>query len=136
MSENLDRKVDFTFFISNVLRYGVTISAIVIATGIVMIVVGDHPSNFPSSIEQLISVNFGRPTVNLFTLGAGVASLNPVYIIQLGLLILLATPIVRVAASVLLFTVEKDKIYVGLTIFVLVVLLVAIFLVGPFEAAG
>lgn len=136
MSDDTGNKIDFTFFISNVLRYGVTISAIVIAIGIVLILVGDHPANFPSSIEQLISKNYGRPTVNLFALGAGLASLNPIYIVQLGLLILLATPIVRVGLSVALFVAEKDMIYIGLTIFVLVVLLVAIFIVGPFEAAS
>jgi uncharacterized membrane protein len=100
-----------------------------------MIVIGDHPSNFPSSIEQVISQNYGRPTVNVFAFGSGLASLNPINIIELGLLILLATPIVRVASSIVLFTAERDRNYVVLTLFVLVVLLFAIFIVGPFEAA-
>jgi len=136
LSDDSSNKIDFTFFISNVLRYGVTISAVVIAIGVVLILVGDHPANFPSTIEQLVSLNYGRPTANLLALGSGLGSLNPIYIIELGLLILLATPIVRVGMSVVLFAVEKDKIYVGLTLFVLVVLQVAIFIDGPYEAVS
>ena len=135
MSDNLDTRTDFNAIIGNVLRYGVTVSSILIATGLIMILAGNKSSNFPSSLGQLTSSDFGRPTLNLSNLAAGIANLNPMYIIQLGLLILLSTPIVRVTASILLFASEKDKVYVGLTVFVLVVLIFSIFVVGPIEAA-
>lgn len=43
-------------------------------------------------------------------------------IIQLGLLILVATPVVRVAFSAVAFTIERDYLYVCITLFVLAVL--------------
>ena len=136
MSENSDpdSRTDFNAIIGNVLRYGVIISSVLVGAGVIMILAGDKSPSFPSFLNQLISSNYGKPTINFSSLVAGILSLNPIFIIQLGLLILLATPIVRVAASILLFAAEKDMIYVALTVFVLVVLLFSIFIVGPIEA--
>jgi uncharacterized membrane protein len=44
-------------------------------------------------------------------------------IIQFGLLLLIATPVARVASSVIAFAIEGDKIYVMIAIFVLGILL-------------
>jgi uncharacterized membrane protein len=44
-------------------------------------------------------------------------------LIQLGLLFLIATPIARVAFSIAGFAVERDWMYVGFTVIVLVILL-------------
>ena len=44
-------------------------------------------------------------------------------LIQLGLLLLIATPIVRVALSIVGFAIERDYLYVGFTAVVLVILL-------------
>ena len=134
-NDNSDTRIDFNAIIGNVLRYGVIISSALVGTGVILILVSDKSPNFPSVLSQLISSDYGRPTLNFSILVAGVLSLNPIFVIQLGLLILLATPIVRVAASILLFAAEKDMIYVALTVFVLVVLLFSIFIVGPIEAA-
>jgi len=43
--------------------------------------------------------------------------------IQLGLLILIATPIARVAFSIVGFSIERDRMYVAFTLIVLVILL-------------
>ena len=43
--------------------------------------------------------------------------------IQLGLLLLIATPIVRVAFSIVGFSIERDRLYVGFTCIVLAILL-------------
>lgn len=133
--EDLDSKVDFNAIIGNILRYGVTISSVLLVIGAVMIFAGDKSPNFPLVMSQLLKTDYGRPTLNFAKLASEAASLNPVFIVQLGLLILLATPIVRVAASILLFAAERDLTYVALTIFVLVVILFATFVVGPIEAA-
>ena len=50
-------------------------------------------------------------------------SLHGRNIIQLGLLILIATPVARVAFSVVAFALECDRLYVGITLVVLAVLL-------------
>ena len=50
-------------------------------------------------------------------------ALNSLGIIQLGLLVLIATPIVRVILSVVAFVLERDLLYVVVTSIVLGVLL-------------
>jgi uncharacterized membrane protein len=54
---------------------------------------------------------------------AGVRTFHGRNIIQLGLLVLIATPVARVAFSVVAFALERDWLYVGITLLVLVVLL-------------
>jgi len=53
----------------------------------------------------------------------GVLQLDGRAIIQLGLLILIATPVARVAFSAVAFALERDYLYVWVTLFVLAVLL-------------
>ncbi|HXF14759.1 MAG TPA: DUF1634 domain-containing protein [Terriglobales bacterium] len=48
-------------------------------------------------------------------------------IIQLGLLLLIATPIARVMFSAVAFAIEGDRMYVGFTLLVLAVLLYSLF---------
>lgn len=57
---------------------------------------------------------------------AAALALNPLGLIQLGVLVLLATPVVRVAFSLLAFLRERDRTYVGMTAVVLVVLLLSL----------
>lgn len=47
-------------------------------------------------------------------------------IIQLGLLVLIATPIVRVAFSIYAFARQHDKGYIGVTLLVLILLLTSL----------
>lgn len=51
-------------------------------------------------------------------------------IIQLGILLLIATPIARVVFSVFAFWVQRDYLYVGVTIVVLVILLYSLLFGG------
>jgi uncharacterized membrane protein len=60
---------------------------------------------------------------------AGVLDLRPFAIAQLGLLVLLATPVLRVATSVIAFAIEGDRLYALISGLVLAVLLTSIFLV-------
>lgn len=60
---------------------------------------------------------------------AGVMALRPFAIAQLGLLVLLATPVLRVATSVVAFAIEGDRLYALISGVVLTVLLTSIFLV-------
>jgi uncharacterized membrane protein len=54
---------------------------------------------------------------------AGALALRARSIIQLGVLLLVATPIARVAFSILGFTLERDRLYVVITSIVLGILL-------------
>jgi uncharacterized membrane protein len=48
-------------------------------------------------------------------------------LIQLGLLLLIATPIARVAFAVVGFAIERDRLYVAFTLIVLAILLYGLF---------
>ena len=58
----------------------------------------------------------------------GALALERASIIQLGVLLLIATPVARVAFSVLAFAAQRDAIYVTVTLVVLAVLLYSLFL--------
>jgi uncharacterized membrane protein len=92
------------------------------------------PTGFPATLQDALAANFGRPTLNPSSLLAGIGRGSGVSVLQLGMLILIATPITRVAASVLLFLRERDMLYVGITLLVLGMLLLALFVIGPLEA--
>jgi len=129
------QRTDMNVVISDLLKYGVIASTTLVVIGVVL-TFAHPPQSFPSSLQQIVSMNFGKPTLDVAKLFAGVAAGDPSSILQLGLIILLATPVARVAASVILFAAERDRIYVAITLFVLIVLLTSIFIIGPLEAAA
>lgn len=75
----------------------------------------------------------GEPSNLQHPLGvlAQALALRPLGLIQLGVLVLLATPVVRVGFSLLAFAREKDRTYVALTAVVLGVLLLSLLGVLP-----
>lgn len=104
--------------ISNVLRGGVLLSAAIIVIGVVMFYVryallGARDNQFPHSFGAVI---------------AGIAHGDARSVIALGLLVLLVTPLLRVAVSILAFALERDWRYVLITSIVLAVLLISFFL--------
>jgi uncharacterized membrane protein len=105
--------------IGQLLRYGVMLSAAVVLFG-ACIYISRHahepenyrifrgaPSEFRTIPGVIKSIRDGR--------GRGW--------IQLGLLLLIATPIARVAFCIVAFARERDRMYVAFTVIVLVVLL-------------
>lgn len=106
--------------ISNVLRGGVLSSAAIILLGVIIFyaraalsghTLADKP--FPSSLPAVAH---------------GLARGDPLAIIALGLLLLLATPVVRVAVSIVAFALEGDRRYVIITTLVLLILLASFFI--------
>lgn len=110
--------------ISNVLRGGVLLSAGTIAIGVALFYVRYFTSSTPHSAATTFPASLGQ-------VGAGLAHGNPLAIIALGLLILLATPIFRVAVSIVAFALERDRQYVLITVIVLATLLGSFFFLGP-----
>ena len=118
--------------ISGLLRYGVILSAIIIGVGTILMLLGNGGQN----ISQLVVYNAGQLPHGNFdpSLGhmvAGLATLDPQSIVELGVLVLLATPAARVLLSVLLFAAEGDRTYVYITAVVLCLLLFSM-LVTPY----
>ena len=113
----------FRTMVSLVLAVGVAISAALIGTGfLAALAVGWQGSLLGSAPAAMAA------TTDFSNLPARLASLEPLAISQLGLFALLATPVTRVAASVVGFALEGDRLYTAITLAVLAILLASIFL--------
>jgi uncharacterized membrane protein len=118
-SESLVRKAELV--ISYVLRGGVLFSAAITLLGVLLFYLRYGVSGgktggtaaFPHSLDAV---------------GAGLAHGDPQAVIVLGLLVLLATPVIRVAVSIIAFGVERDWRYVIITSLVLLILLISFIL--------
>jgi len=104
--------------IGALLRLGVILSAVVVALGGAVYLVrnGMGPPSY--------GVFRGEPS-NLRNVGGimrQVRAWRGRGIIQFGLLLLIATPVARVAFSVVAFALERDRLYVVITLIVLAVL--------------
>jgi uncharacterized membrane protein len=112
-----DRKIEET--VGNLLRAGVLLSAVVVLTGGVIYLFrhGFSPADY--------SVFRGEPPdyKSLPGIFRGAMAVRGRAIIQLGLVLLILTPVARVAFSIIGFMEEEDHMYTSFTIFVLVILL-------------
>jgi uncharacterized membrane protein len=122
---------DFKSAISFVLRYGVIASFVVVALGSTLLFLEGQTGYYPlGSAEQLFDSQ-NRFLIGLAPLVQGVASAKPYAVIDLGLGVLLATPVARVVISVFLFMEEKRYAFVAITATVLAILLLSMFVVAP-----
>jgi uncharacterized membrane protein len=112
-----DRQVDN--IIGALLRYGVMLSASVVAAGGTwyLIQYGSTPPGY--------QVFRGEPEYlrHLRGIVSGIPGFHCRRMIQLGLVLLIATPVARVAFSVVAFLLQRDRTYVAITLIVLAVLL-------------
>jgi len=114
--------------ISNILRGGVILSLLLIVSGTTLSFV--HHSDYlsrPSDTKRLISSKTEFPHTLKETL-AGVRQDRGQAVIVVGLLALIATPVIRVGVSIVAFVIEKDAIFVALTTLVFALLLLSFFL--------
>jgi uncharacterized membrane protein YfcA/uncharacterized membrane protein len=110
-----------------VLQGGVVLSAAIILIGILLEAL--QPNKFASQKLQTFPQTFSQ-------VWAGLLVLRPQAVITLGLLLLIATPVLRVAVSIYVFLVERDWRFVVITLLVLLILLFSIFYVGGVVVAG
>jgi uncharacterized membrane protein len=116
-----DRKVED--LVGNLLRAGVLVSALVVLVGAVVYLArhGGDPADY--------RVFHGEP--NQLRTIPGVLreafSFQGRGIIQLGLLLLIATPVARVALSIVGFAAERDRMYVSFALIVLAILFYSLF---------
>src|SRR5690348_16981468 len=107
-----------------VLRSGVIFSGAIIAIGTALFLANHSLDDTPAYLAYNPGlIPHGNFPASLTSIGSGLASLDPSSIIQLGFLVLLVTPVTRVALSLLLFAAEKDRKFVYLTGAVLAILL-------------
>jgi uncharacterized membrane protein len=126
--------------LSKTLLYGVILSTTIIIIGLVYMAAtystGYQCDFTTASLSCLLNYNaavipHGDYPNSLAAIVSGLVALKPFAIIELGVVVLLATPVFRVGASLLLFAIEKDRAFVLITLFVLLVLLFSFFVV-PF----
>jgi len=113
----------FDEIIGGLLRYGVTLAAgVVLAGGIWYLM--QHGTAAPAYHIFRAEPEYLR---HLRGIVSGIPGFHARRVIQLGLLLLIATPVARVAFSVWAFFQLRDRTYVAITLFVLVVLLFSLF---------
>ena len=116
---------DVELFIGKLLRYGVLLSCAITLFGGVIYLYQHHGSvpdysaipsgqSFPGVADYLRELNTILPRA---------LTLDGAAIIQLGVIVLIATPVLRVAFSSIAFLIEKDYMYVVITLIVLVIIL-------------
>jgi uncharacterized membrane protein len=113
-----------------VLIVGVTVSSFTIAFGAALLLYQSPGVDFSSYYQYPPRIEGSIYSVNPSRIFAEALSLQPIALIELGVLILLAVPVIRVGLSILLFAFERDILYSILTLVVLIILLFGI-LVAP-----
>jgi uncharacterized membrane protein len=114
-----DRAVELAM--SNVLRLGVALAALLVAAGGVANLVqrwqgATHFGAFPGA------VSFTTPRAIV----RGARALDPAAIIALGLIVLVLTPVARVVFALLAFAEQRDRLYVIFSLIVLSVLFIGL----------
>jgi len=113
--ERLDRVVGI------VLRTGVMVAAAVVLIGGVAWLSG-HGQPMPNRHR----FQYARQFAQLGGIMHGVMVLEPLYLIQLGLVFLIATPIIRVIVCAVGFAAERDWTYAAISTLVLALLVFSI----------
>jgi uncharacterized membrane protein len=105
------------------LQVGVLLASAVVLVGGVLYVRthSDRPANYRTFLSEPANLRHPAEMFRLVATGDGAA------IVQLGVLLLIATPIARVVFAVVGFAVERDRLYVVVSLVVLAVLMVGLF---------
>jgi uncharacterized membrane protein len=105
--------------VGELLRWGVTSAAVIVLSGAAVYLFrhGLQPANYRVFAGEPSDMREWRGIIYEATHGRGRA------IIQLGLLVLLLTPVARVVFAAFAFAMERDWFYVGVSVFVFLVLL-------------
>ena len=113
---------ELEILVGKLLRAGVLISALVVAAGGALYLVQHHGDavNYEIFHSESADLRSVRGITNL------VLHLDSEGIIQLGLLLLIATPVARVALAACGFYLEKDHFYAAVSLTVLAILIFSI----------
>jgi uncharacterized membrane protein len=116
-----DRDIEKTM--SNLLRYGVLASALIVTTG-AFFYLSKHGNEIPR-YKQFI----GEPKrfIELKEIFITVLQGKGRSIIQLGALVLIATPIARIIFSIVGYILQRDYLYIIITMIVFLVILYGLF---------
>lgn len=117
---------DVELYIGKMLRYGVMLScAITLIGGIVYFFQNKGGDTSRYLASDIPNEAFGVDLYlrELSTIIPRLLSFDGAAIIQFGVCVLIATPVIRVAFSAIAFLIEKDYLYVVITLLVLAIIL-------------
>lgn len=117
-------------WISYVLRAGVMAAGAIILFGVVLFLVAGPPASGPHTLNDVIGNGGHRIMVSPSSIAHDAAAGSPVAVIQLGVLVLILTPMMRVAMTIFLFVALRDRIFVAITAVVFSVLVLGIIGIG------
>lgn len=121
--------------ISEVLRRGVSVSLALMLAGTALCFLRDADYGLAGGDAQDLARLLAREASfprSVSWLVDGLAHLRGQTVIVLGVVLLLATPVLRVAVATVVFLLEKDRRYAAIT-FAVLMLLLASFLMGKSE---
>jgi uncharacterized membrane protein len=113
----------FEIFLGKLLRTGVVIAALIVLAGGVWFLSEAHGARREYATFRGVPAELS----SLDGIFHGAVGGQALAVIQLGILVLIATPVARVLFSMLGFALEKDWMYVGVTAMVLALLLYSLF---------
>lgn len=116
--------------ISRLLRGGVLISLALMVLGTLVSFIHSHRYGSTGDDLQKLLHQGGDFPRTIGWLKDGLLQFRGQALIVLGLLILIFTPVLRVAVSVIAYMVERDRIFVLITLIVLLLLIVSFLLGG------
>lgn len=116
---------DVELYIGKLLRYGVILSCTITTLGGILYLIQHH-----GKMADYSPIPDGEPFPGvetylreLYTILPRVAQFDGAAIVQLGVCVLIATPVLRVVFSAIAFLIEKDYMYVVITLIVLSIIL-------------
>jgi len=116
--------------IRSVLQYGVALGIAFVLAGVILSFGLERFLFFPMSyIISLAKLNL---SLVKFTLLITVTPDVPLALMSIGIIIFIFIPIARAILTVMMFAVEKDRLYSVLCAVVVAIVLLAFFVVGPF----
>lgn len=115
--------------VGTVLRVGSSVAVALILGGVLLMLWAALFQSRP--LPPVPQPGYTEPTRGLYALQAAIQG-DPSGIISVGLMVLIATPVLRVASTVAYFLLKRDWTYLAVTGFVLLVLVVGL-LVGAGE---
>jgi len=112
---------------SNLLKYGVFISIALLVLGIIMLFI--HNGGMGISLSKIVdpSGHVDTSKITMMAVVTGVMRLDGLSLMLFGLMVLIAIPVAMVSLNLVRFVLEKDKLYIAMSLITLINLLIAIF---------
>ncbi len=111
-------------WISYVLRIGVSIAGVIIFCGLLLFIARGPGAAEPHTLHQVLHPK--AVSLSPGDIFRGLSHGRGLALVNLGLLALILTPVIRVAMTVALFLAQRDRIFVAITATVLVVLILGL----------